>query len=215
MSWQSYFVPLTLVGDTSVYNKRIEVVESFGTLRLLVNGIEQTGRYTESLFQQGLHALRRWHAGPMKRIAVVGVGGGGVFKRLRSMYPDSHLVGVDIDEKIIHIAKEYFHVKIIPGVTFLVSDAQKFTEKKEYRDTFDCVVIDIYCGNDVPEFVTQARFVRSIRSIVRDRGSVMINYFRFKNQREKSGEFLKLLTSVFSEVQSEVNHKNIFFYCRK
>jgi spermidine synthase len=204
----------TLVSSGSRFNKKIEVIKTFGTTQLLVDGIVQTGVYTHKLFENGLRKLIPWHHGALGKILVFGIGGGGIFRQLHEMYPATDITGVDVDSEIVRISKKYFQ---FPGdkIHLIVSDAKKFAESYPIRNgLFDLVIIDIYIGNDVPEFVTSVGFLKSLKRLLRNNGSVMLNYFSFQNQPEKSAHLEKVIRILYSDVVTEHNQRNVFYYFR-
>ena len=215
MGWLSFVIPQRLYRGTSKFNTTIEVIESFGKKQLLVNGIVQTGVYTHKLFAQGIHRLSKWHEGEMKQIVVFGIGGGDIFLQLHKKYSNADITGVDIDSEIIRIAKKYFHTTGTAYTNFIASDAVSYSERiKNEKKRFDAIIVDIYIGNDVPDFVTNIEFLRALKQILRNKGSLIINYFSSTNQQEKSQKILKQLQGIYSRVEMESNRRNIFYYCR-
>lgn len=190
----SYIFPQTIYQSTSHYNKTIEVKEINGRNVLLVNGIEQTGRYTEKLWTMGLRGIYP------KNILVFGVGGGTVFKH----FPKSQITAVDIDNKIIQIAIEYFGIR---NVTLIESDARLFdTDKK-----FDLVIVDLYIGNDVPNFVTQKPFLARIFQMVAPGGQMVLNYYNQNKQEQTAAK----IVSMFHKAIAKPVLRNIFVYVVK
>ncbi len=203
-----------LYTGSSIFSDVIEVVETFGNRKLLVNGITQSGRYPQLLFRSGVKRLYTWHQGPMRRILVFGIGGGDVFRLLRTFYSKAHITGVDIDAEILHVAKTYFDIGNISRTTYRIADAKSFVKNSTLNGRYDCVVVDLYIGNTVPDFVGSRRFLVNISRLLRPGGSVMFNYFSYSHQKEVKQDLLILLRSLFSEVDMQSNHKNIFYYCR-
>lgn len=215
MNVLTYLFPRVLYRGSSKYSRSIEVVESFGNQKLLVNGIVQTGRYPHSLLSRGLRHLSRLHIGPMRQILVLGIGGGDLFHMLSARYPKAAITGVDIDATIVQLAKKYFHLAEIPNTTYVISDAKKYISvAKKKTQRFDTIIVDLYVGNSVPEFVTMKSFFRDITLLLRPKGSMMFNYFIYAGQQEKKQEVHKLLAHIYPVVDMQSNLRNIFFYCR-
>lgn len=213
--WKSYFFPQVIVKTGSAYNRDIQVIESFGRKQLFVNGIQQTGQYVTGLFRRGLRALSLWHRGPMDSVLVLGVGGGGIFSQIRRYFPRANLTGVDIDAVILMLASSYFGLSHISHLELVNLDARKYLASRRGETShFDCVVIDLYIGNDVPEFVTKQPFIDAVRKVLRPDGSLMINYFHALHQPRESERFGRLLHKIFQEVRVMPNKRNIFFFCR-
>lgn len=179
---------------SSRYNKKIVVRTLLGKSELLVNGIQQTGGYTEKLWKIGLRGI---HA---KNVLVFGVGGGLVFKH----FPQSEITAVDIDGAIIKIATEYFGVR---NVTLIERDARVFdTDKK-----FDLVIVDLYIGNDVPEFATTKNFLLRCERFLKEGGRMIINYYCAYDQGKKAAK----IVSFFEKAKAKQVLRNIFIYVVK
>lgn len=194
MKFLSYILPQTIYQSLSPYNKKIEVREINGRNVLLVNGIEQTGGYTDKLWKIGLRGIHP------KKVLVLGVGGGTVFR----MFPESKITGVDIDTEILHIAKKYFGLL---SATLIHKDARVFdTDKK-----FDLVIVDLYIGNDVPGFVTQKPFLTGILGMVAPSGRMVLNYYNKDKQEQKAEK----IVSMFRNAIAKSVLRNIFIYVLK
>jgi len=215
-SWLVQLFQTPAIAEThSPVNDDITVVDNCGRRTLKVNGIEQTGKYVDELFRQGIKYLRHWHDQPVKNIVVFGVGGGGVLFQLRKAYPDARITGVDRDGEVIGLAKKYFKQDSITNATFVVSDARDFVKMKDNSSKFDLTVIDIYIGNDVPLFVTQRPFLLDVRQVLRPGGAMMMNYFSFAGQPKKSEEVFNRLSGIFPSVDRKRILRNIFFFVLK
>lgn len=210
--WQNFD---QLVDEShSNVNRDITIVDTHGRRTLRVNGTEETGVYTDQLFRNGLKCYRSWYPNTPKRILVFGVGGGGVFPMLESMYPQARITGVDIDPEVVRLARKHFGLQTLKRTSFIVQDARKFASDNKNRNKYDFIIIDIYIGNDVPEFITNDPFVRAIEKLLKRDGALMINYFSFENQAKKSKILLDKLSKIYQCVNSQRNLRNIFFYCR-
>lgn len=215
MNYLTYLFSRVLFRGSSKYSSSIEVVESFGNQKLLVNGIVQTGTYPQLLFGEGIKKLALWHSGVFRNILVLGIGGGDIFRILHRLYPNVHVTGVDIDAEILRVAKEFFHIHEIPNTRYVISDANAFLRREKSKQScFDSVIIDIYVGNVVPDFILLASFFRNVQRVLRPNGSVMFNYFSYKGQTTKKQEILVLLRKIYSDVDMVTNRRNIFYYCR-
>lgn len=194
MSLLSYIIPQRVYETSTRYNKKIEVREINGKNVLLVNGIEQTGSYSEKLWRTGLQGMHP------KDVLVFGVGGGTVFRK----FPESRITGVDLDGEILHIAKKYFGLH---NTTLIKRDARLFDTNKKY----DLVIVDLYIGNDVPEFVTTKDFLLKCKRFLRNGGQMVINYFSEKDQEKKAAE----IALYFKKVHVKAVLRNMFIYVVK
>jgi spermidine synthase len=120
------------------------------------------------------------------------------------------ITGVDIDTVIIDIAKKYFLTGDIAYINFTVADAMKFV--RQHTSTYDCIIIDIFVGNEVPEFVKTTSFITLCKQRLSPNGAVCINYLQDRQYREKSDEFNQVLRSTFSKVCDFRIANNRFFF---
>ncbi|MCL4359776.1 hypothetical protein M1555_00775 [Patescibacteria group bacterium] len=158
--------------------------EEQGSLKLLVNGSRQSGPYIGMLWKKAFGNFSGAMPFQVKKILVLGVGGGTVIRMLHSMYPDARISAVDIDPVILGIARTYFRLDALPGLTLIEEDAGKFLRssvsgKKEY----DIVILDIFIGADIPDMVLSAGFLDDLRCVTRS--VFLANYlyeFRYVGQ---------------------------------
>jgi len=185
------------------------VNDEYGMRKLLVNGSVQSGRYIQSLWKEAFRAFGisslEW-----QKVLVLGVGGGTVMELLHGQFPKAHITGVDIDPVIIDIAKKYFLTGNLGYVDFAVADAKEYVVKNTSK--FDCLIIDIFIGNAVPEFVKTMSFITSCKQRLSQNGVVCINYLQDREYKEKSKEFHQVLRSMFPKVCDFRKANNRFFF---
>jgi len=240
MSWKSYLFPQTILITSSAYNRHIRVNEEWGKMKLLVDGSSQSGTYIEKLWKKALKRFsilpsgrtphsRNWgifNSGnenspkqdcvrSIKDILILGVGGGTVISLFHDVFPHVDQTCVDIDKVIIDIAKEYFSIGQIPNIILIEVDAQKYVQQlvKE-KKMYDCIVVDLFSGPHVPEFVRDERFLRSLRGILTKDGCVLINYLREREYKKKSDKLYTSLQNVFGQVKDFPIACNRFFYAK-
>jgi len=211
MGWLSWIFPKILAEFHSPTNRDIKVIEKYNKISLLVNGIEQTGTYVDILFRRSLNILVSWHPSPITRILVIGVGGGSVIKQLHEAYPRAKITAVDIDKTIVAIATKYFNVPEQDYCTFVVSDAKKYITDTKIG-LFDLIITDIYIGNDVPDFVSQEKFLVYVSKRLRPKGRFVLNYFSFLDQPKKSELLRERLAKIYSHVEvKDILRNKVYF----
>lgn len=210
MSFVSYIIPHTVRRYSTKYNRDIRVNIEFGKYKLLVNGSRQSGAYIEWLWKKAFRAFEmgsglRALQGLTPTILVLGVGGGTVIHMLARRFPHAHITAIDIDPKMIEIALSYFGLSKIPNLTLVCADAKKFVEKKA---RYDLVIVDLFIGAHIPEFVGDIKFLTKLK----ERGRlIVINYLRELEYEEKSSVLEKRLNSIFERVREYSIARNRFF----
>jgi predicted O-methyltransferase YrrM len=115
------------------------------------------------------------HAGPPRSVLVLGLGGGTVTRQLRALLPDVRLVGVEIDEGVIELARRHLHLDA-SAVEVHVADAYEFLAGTTER--FDAVIDDLFLtGTDdvVRARVPEGDTLALVRARVANGGIVVAN----------------------------------------
>ncbi|HLD24807.1 MAG TPA: fused MFS/spermidine synthase [Patescibacteria group bacterium] len=210
MNWLSYLSPQTVLRTSSRYNRDIRINEERGRQKLLVNGARESGEYIEGLWK---FAFSRFHLPKQaKNVLILGVAGGTVIRMLSQLYPKARITGVDIDEVMINIGKTYFGLNDISQATLVCDDAKNFITKTKER--FDAVIVDVFIGPDVPDFVLTEDFQKNVKNILSKTGGVMINYLRQPGYEEKATKLEHVLQNLYDEVRSVDRYNNRFFYAK-
>lgn len=213
MNWLTYLIPRTVYKTTSRFNKDIRVVEESGKYKLLVNGSRESGPFIERLWGDALRMLHLTTVSQMKRILVLGVAGGTVMRLLRERYPHAAITGVDIDDAMINIGKKYFGLNGMESFTCVVDDAKHYVST--YKGAlFDCVVIDLFIGTDVPAFVQSQDFQKKIRHVMMPHGFTLINYAFSSGSKDRAADIHSALKSLYPTVRRHDTVYNRFFLAK-
>lgn len=133
---------------------------------------------------------------PIESVLILGYGGGSVAQLLNERLTNLSIVGVEIDSKIIRIARDYFHLDDIKNLHIEEMDAALFVE--QCSDQFDMIVIDIFNDNLVPEKFFDEFFLKSIKGILNPGAMVVFNAAVIG-----SGQRFEELGKVFKEIYPE------------
>jgi len=204
----SYIIPQKLAEFSTIYNTHIRVNDEYGMKKLLVNGSVQSGRYIQSLWKG---AFKKFNTSnfQLKNILILGVGGGTVIELLHTQFPYAQITGVDVDPVIIDIAKKYFLQGDISYIHFVTGDAIKYVQENNLK--YDCIIVDIFVGNAVPDFVKTKTFLSDCKKKLTKKSSLCINYLQDREYKKKSEEFDQVLRSLFSHVSDFRIANNRFF----
>src|SRR3990167_5585346 len=203
MSLVSYIIPQVVARFSTKYNPDIRVVEESGKLKLLVNGSRQSGVYIEWLWKK---AFSVFGLGRYTSILILGVGGGTVIHLLHKRYPDAYITAVDIDPTMIDIGVKYFGLGGVPNLTLVTADAKNFKITRAY----DLVVVDLFIGRHIPDFVSSVAFLKRLEG-----STVIINYLRELEYKEKSQKLQTLLEKIFPVVKNYQIARNSFYFVVK
>ena len=109
----------------------------------------------------------------VKRVLVVGLGGGSLPSFLRRHYPQATIDVVDIDPEVINVAKQFFEFREDSAMRAHLADGRAFIESA--RNPYDIVFLDAFGSDSVPEKLTTVEFLQSVRRAVAPGGVVVGN----------------------------------------
>ena len=189
---------------SSPYNKDIRVLRHGSQLELQVNGIQQTGAYDTKVFDKAFTDFSI-DTYPVTSALLLGVGGGYVIKKLKHCFPQSQITAVDIDMYMISIAHTYFGLSSISDVHYEVMDAREYIVQAITKNQqFDLIVVDLYIGDDVPEFLESTDFLQKIYSVLSPKGHALINYQHQTSYDARREVFERNLQKIFAKVEHAI-----------
>jgi len=134
---------------------------------------------------------------------LLGLGGGSVISSLRERFKyEGNIVAVELDQKVIELAKSEFFIFSSPNLTIHNSDAFEFV--KQCSSQYDLVIVDLFIDNVVPPQFYSEEFCQNISNILSEKGSILFNLGinEIDNQKRKA---------VVNYFQEKPNYKTSFF----
>lgn len=199
---------------TSPINGKLEVVRDiFFGIYIKGGGLPQSGGLALKIWVRPLKKVKKLKP-EVENILILGLGGGGIVKKIRSFWPDSKITGVEIDPIMIDLGKRYLDLND-EDLDIQKIDAMRFVgnsikEKKKY----DVVLVDMYIKDQVPKKFDNTEFARSIKKILKNNGIAVFNRLS-GGRKEEVNEFHQKLKKVFPEIQRVFPEANIMFICNK
>lgn len=190
-----------LYQEESVHNI-IQVVDTPSSLYLFLNYTDgpQTVMPKDGLLAQSYYDY--FLLGPAlnggKRVLVLGTAGGTSVKQLVTVYPEVEVVGVDLDGKVLDVAKRFFGLGGHPRIRLVEQDARWYLETAS--EQFDVIAIDLYVTGHIPFFTTTREFFRLAHDRLTDRGLIMMNVLSIQPGEELISPFVRTVRSVFASV---------------
>ena len=195
-------------------NWSIETVyrSSFGTVKVLKSGPRDNEPFTRMYFQDGLvqnvvgasnrslsmytyalEALSFSYRPELRKALVLGIGAGMVPMRLAGRGVD--VTTVDIDSASLRAATEVFGFD--PGTVHAVqADARTYLRTCE--SGYDIVVVDLFHGDGVPDYLVTRDFFRDLKRCLGRDGIAVFNTFA---DLDKPRAYAHFLTTLKSELQ--------------
>ncbi|MDO7136622.1 spermidine synthase [Algibacter lectus] len=167
----SYIWPITAKTIDSDTNGKLQITYYNGKKMLNT----KDANYSYGSLQKILeYALSKIEFDNVKHVLILGLGGGSVISSLRKKFDfNGYIQAVDIDEKIITIAKNDFDIHTAHNLTISKYDAYKFVKKNNKKH--DLIIIDLFINNEVPDQFYSVIFCENISKLVNENGYFIFN----------------------------------------
>ena len=109
----------------------------------------------------------------VKRILMIGLGGGSISTYYGRAMPDVHIDTVELDQRVIDVAKQYFALRETPRVRYIAADGRVFLNRS--KDHYDLILLDAYRGGYVPFHLLTREFYTLVKSRLTPGGAVAFN----------------------------------------
>lgn len=201
--------PRILYHSYSKANGDITVISQFGQNSISVDNLTQTGPIIDGLWKFAVKKVLLRKLQP-ENILILGVGGGSIIRILRNYFPQARITGIEIDKKMIDIAKKYFYLDKYQA-SIIIDDAFNFVQKSKIR--YDLIIIDLLIGRQTPPELYSLKFYKQLKVIMRKGGLGIVNRLRLKKYDDKNALIFKHLQKLFPKVEYETPLINqlIFF----
>lgn len=109
----------------------------------------------------------------LKRILMIGLGGGTISTYLGRHIPDVTIDTVEIDPGVITAAKKYFGIRESERVRYLDGDGRVFLNRN--KQPFDLILCDAFHGGYIPFHLLTKEFFRIVKRNLTPDGAVAVN----------------------------------------
>lgn len=118
--------------------------------------------------------LTKMEISDMGSVLLLGLGGGSVIETLRNDFDyKKSVVAVDIDEKIIDIARNEFNLKDDKHLEIHCRDAFVFMQNNGRK--FDLIIIDLFIDTEVPTPFLTIPFWENVLNAASGKGNILFN----------------------------------------
>ncbi|MBR9699832.1 hypothetical protein GOV09_05220 [Candidatus Woesearchaeota archaeon] len=170
--------------DDSLYN-HIVVKNSTNELRLFLN--KQTNVHStrhHELFISGRYYdyfLFLPLMTEVENFLILGMGAGTSIDQYQIYYPEIDIDAVEIDEKVVQVAKDYFGIQENKKLSIFVEDARPFL--KRTKKTYDAIEIDLFQGSIyTPFYTTTKEFFTLVQDVLSEKGIIAVNVYSPKDR---------------------------------
>ena len=161
MSLRHLFFPQTIHLPDSKYNKHVSIIRYFWGNTLYVDGLIESGDIMYHIWQVGLKNLIPSQFSPQK-ILLLGLAGGSNARLINKNFPKAQITAVEIDPQMVQIGQKYFHLNKINNLKIVVADALDFVSNLKPDDHFDLILVDCFCGQDIPKKLQTLSFIEKL-----------------------------------------------------
>lgn len=159
----------------SAYSK-IQVVERPPLTYMKLNQFSIESLLTPGQLLQGYYIdypLMMASLHPNGQGLLLGVGGGTFLHQIYEAFPNMQFDAVDIDAKVIDVAKTYFQVGQLPNVAFHAQDARWFVN--HHGQNYDLVAFDLFRDGVTPDHLLTQEFFAEIKAHLNPGGHIIMN----------------------------------------
>lgn len=170
----SYIIPINLLKINSELSQTLELTLINGELVLDSKNTNYSYGSLQRILRQGLKKIGFSKIISMHEILILGVAGGSVIKTLvDEIKCKGQITGIELDEKVIELANDYFQLNTIQNLKILQGDAFEFVlrTKKQY----DLIIVDVFQDTVMPTFLFESYFQDRLYSILNNKGYLLFN----------------------------------------
>lgn len=134
----------------------------------------------------------------LRRMLVVGLGGGTLPSFLHRHYRDAAIDVVEIDQGVVDIAKKMFEFKEDERLKVHVADGRRFIEGVR-ASSYDLIILDAFGSDSIPYHLATEEFLRSVHRALTPGGVVVGNIWGRSHNRLYDS-MLRTYRQVFEEL---------------
>lgn len=176
----------------------------FGVQSIMMKDRELTGMYYDYAMAAPLMADVT-EKGDASKMLVLGMGTGTYARQCSKYFPDMITKGVEIDDDIIRLSREYFdlpeEIEVISydGRAFLNADKEKY----------DVIMVDAYQDITIPFQMSSVEFFRLVADHLTENGVMVVNMNMQTDEPDNICDYLEdTISSVFPNVYTAKVRRN-------
>ena len=151
----------------------------------------------------------------IKRVLVLGLGGGAVPLYLARFLPDATVDSVEVDPGVIEAAKKYFGLRETERFHLIEGDGRIYLNR--HSEKYDIIVLDAFSGSYIPFHMMTKEFYQLVREHLAPHGVVAINILPSVKVYDSNVRTLKLVfdnLDFFDSGDKTVEESNVIVFGR-
>lgn len=190
---------MAILWERRIAGHHYQVRQAGQTRRLYTDGIFHTQYRPDRVLGGGYWDLLSLPAlmapeGSVKRVLLLGVGGGAAIHSLQALAKPQHITGVELNPVHVQIMKRFFGLGGKgQGLDLQIMDARDFirdfSSKKGNGEKFDLIIEDLYFernGGAVRAVVMDAAWMKALRRCLKPQGMLVCNFADQRQFRDAS-----------------------------
>lgn len=167
----------------------------FGVQSIMKKNSELTGMYYD--YALAAPVMAQVTKDKPLRILILGMGTGTFAKQCQKYFPQAHIEGVEIDQKITDLARQQFKLpSSIPVTTY---DGRAFLQSTGGK--YDVIMVDAYQDITIPFYMSSREFFTLVQTHLTDNGVMVVNMNMHADGDNSINEYLSdTIASVFPSV---------------
>jgi len=154
----------------------------FGIRSYAIGDFFLSGPYVENYFKKLLKRVPKNHK--IKKALVLGLGAGGVVKKILNRFPNASITAVDYDPAMIEQANKYLAKKYLNRLQILLGDAKDLVAKIPIK--FDLIAVDLFNGKIISPVTSSFAFIKNVAAKLEKDGYLLVNFFDKKEATAKA-----------------------------
>ncbi|MDH5560541.1 MAG: hypothetical protein OEY59_06750 [Deltaproteobacteria bacterium] len=134
----------------------------------------------------------------VKKILIIGLGGGSIVRFIDKFYPDCEIDIVEKRDSVIQTAFEYFHLPERESIRLFPMDAVEYFVCCDQRQ-YDLIILDIFDQNGMSEDLKNEFFYSQIRKTLTAKGILTVNLWR-----KPINDFNQIVLKISKSFQKQV-----------
>ncbi|WP_148687644.1 spermidine synthase [Candidatus Nitrosocosmicus hydrocola] len=206
-----HFHPGRVIYETETLYNHLDVIDNYNSINnraLFLNGYPHSimdksdpntleSKYTK-FFPLGLMLKEN-----VSKVLFIGGGGFSGPKYFLQNYPHVIVDVVEIDPKIVEVAKAYFFLEVSnPKLNIYIQDAREFLNK--HPGNYDVIVLDAFSKSYVPFHLMTIEFYELLSDKLSERGVVISNHIGSPNNNESTSDLFRANFKTFLQVFPKV-----------
>ncbi|MGB1243494.1 MAG: spermidine synthase [Chitinophagales bacterium] len=178
--WLSYIWEQEIQTTSSPFNPYLQVTMSRGRFRL---NTENATYSFEDLYDNYFKSFKKYQLKnrQLQNVLVLGLGLGSVPVMLANQFrqEQARFLGVDIDEVVIELCRQYIPPKLSKRLTTFCEDAYNFVEKDDMK--YDLIAVDVFLDDLTPMKFRSIEFLQNIKKLMRPSSLLFYNTMTVSN----------------------------------